>query len=181
MESYIKKEYLDELGKAAVNIKLDSFSAALDPFSCGKQQSLSSELIDFIDKKIYPVPLKYALRLNIVGELSTEEKSRLTELIHEHYFLEVQDKKLDMKFLMIKIAALVLIGIAVLSFYFAVQNSWDMFTEILSVIGTFALWEAAYSIILEWREKRYSYLSAAQAAAAEIDFSKIMNNYAKNP
>lgn len=165
-------EHLDENGLAVIAIHIPDIAALYHPFSKGKQLVLHDDVIAYIDYKAYPIPISYEIRLKFVGSFDEREKTVITQLVREHYGLRVQDKKLDLTYLYIKLLALIVLGVTFLSASFGVQYLPvnHMIKETLSIIGTFALWEATNTYILERRSAKTQFLNAGQLATAEISF-----------
>lgn len=171
MDAFIGKEYLDAGGTAVVHIGLKSITDIISPYSLAPQLSLSPDFVSYVDHKVYPIPLKYPIKLNFVGPLSQEEKAKVRDLIKDYYSLVLTDRRADLRFLFYKVLGLVALGVAGLALFFAVESGdGNMFSETISIIGSFALWEAADSIILERKELKQLYLAAGQVATAQIDF-----------
>lgn len=168
MDAFVRREHLDASGEAVISVQVTN--SPVSPYSMGRQRALCPEVLSYIDAKAYPIPLKYTLRINFVGNFTQDEKAVIRELFQEHYSLELTDKCLDLKYLWRRVVGLVILGSVVLSF--AVQMSGDFIAELFSIVGSFALWEAAGAVILEHRELKTHYLSAGQIATAEVDFSE---------
>lgn len=173
MRDYLKDEYVAADGKAEVDVCLFSGQPLYNPFSMGRQRELSSELYDWIDTKIYPVPNGYQVRLRLhVQEMEDAEKAQIEDILHEHYAVELRDKRLDLRINFWKIWGLIVVGVCLLGLYFAleVMQKQQLFMEFLSIAGTFALWEAVDLYLLERRTLQLDWFSAGQAVMSEIVF-----------
>lgn len=167
---YAAREYGDLL---QIDIDLYEGLSLFEPLSIGPQRELNRDIYDFIDSKIYYVPLKRPVSLRFCrSTLSAEGEAMVRAAIKKHYDLILLDKGLDLKLNAIKISALSLIGIFLLGAWFAAQlwSNQPIFIEILSIAGTFSLWEAVDLYLLERKALKVEKWNAAQAALSEVVF-----------
>lgn len=170
LDEYIAQEYGDEV---RIDIDLYAGFALFNPLSVGRQQELNQDLCDFIDAKLYPIPLRYPVTLCFHGgDLTAEEQSRVQAALREHYALILLDKALDLKINLAKLLSLSLLGVFLLGAWFASQLSsiQPLFTEILSIAGTFSLWEAVDLWLLERGALKRERRNAGQAANSQVVF-----------
>lgn len=172
INKFIEDEHLVENSEAVIYIKVEDDVQWYNPFSCGKQLILNQDIIDYIDIKAYNIPAKYPLRLCFIGNFQEEDKKKIKELVHEQYFLKLQDKKIDLHRNLIKIVALFILGATFLLIWFGLESYevGQLFSEIISIIGTFALWEVADFYLLERTEIKLEYAYAGHVATADVDF-----------
>lgn len=172
IRQYIISEFLDENNDAVIHLCIRDCEELYDPFSYGNQYVLNNDIMDYIDQKAYSIPLSYAIRLNFVGDLNYEEQSKIVRLVREHYHRRLLYKKRDIRLINYKIIGLIVIGILFLSAYFYLEfvSAGAIFTEIISIIGSVSMWEAAYSYLLEKTEEKINYLKVGQLATAKVSF-----------
>ena len=160
-------------GRVCVDIRAGDGEGLFDPLSMGRQRELSREVYDYIDAKLYPIPLKYPVTLRFhVGKLGREERSAAREALREHYNLILLDKALDLKINLAKLLSLALLGVFLLGIWFALQREriQPLITEILSIAGTFSLWEAVDLWLLERSALKRERKNAGQAAGSRVVF-----------
>lgn len=170
---YIDEEYMDADGYAVIDINLYDGLALYDPLSMGRQLELSQELYDFIERKAYILPAQLPLKLRFHGGgLSAEEQERIRRLLIEHYTVSLHDKMWDKRINRRKLVGMTAVGLLFLSmyFYFALKREDELFLEVLSVIGSFALWEAADCLMLERRDINTEIRNIAQHLTQEVVF-----------
>lgn len=173
MSEYIKKEYIGEDGVATINLNLDNVEP-FNPLSLDNQLSINPEIISYIDEKVYPIPAPIPIKILIHGNIDDNNKQKIINKLHEHYNLQLSDKKLDLRINTFRSLALFIIGIILLGIFLWLSSSTvnKMWCEILSIVSTLIIWEAAYSFIIERHELRINYYDAAQLAIANIEFKQ---------
>lgn len=171
MSEYIKEEYIDASGIAVIDVNLDNFEV-FNPLSMGKQRTLNKEIIEYIDEKSYPIPVDIPIKINIHGSFDDTVKEEIINKLQEHYDLMLNDKKFDLKINAIRSGALFTIGVILLIFYLLLANFTvnKLGYEILSIVSTFIIWEAADFFILERYALRVSYYEIAQMVICEKTF-----------
>ncbi len=89
-------------------------------------------------------------------QLTEAEQNTIRRLIAEHYFGQMQDLAWDQRSNRHKMWGLLGFGIALITVYFLLAVNFDnlVLLEILSIIGSFSVWEAADCFLLERREIR---------------------------
>lgn len=171
---YIDEEYMDADGYAVIDINLYDGLALYDPLSMGRQLELSQELYDFIERKAYILPAQLPLKLRFHGGgLNADEQERIRRLLTEHYTVSLHDKMWDKRINRRKLVGMTAVGLLFLSmyFYFALKREDELFLEVLSVIGSFALWEAADCLMLERRDINTEIRNIAQHLTQEVVFT----------
>lgn len=171
LTQYIQQEYLED-DHAIVYVdasQLDLF----DSLSYGKQLDLNEDFYSFIERKVYPVPVKYPVVIRFCRRnFTSEEQSLIKKLIVERYSVELRDKILDLKINKIKVTALTVIGVLLLGIYFSLElaNLGNIFMEFLSIAGTFALWEAVDFYLLERKDLKTQKYNTGQLAMLDVEF-----------
>lgn len=173
MQGYIKDEYLDSEGKAKINIKLYEGLDVFDPLSMGKQTDLNPEIIDYIDRKVEIIDanIPVALCFHDSGMIDTDKK-KTEECLKEFYSIRMYGIRNDLRTNRKKYVLLALFGVVMLSIYFALDYALGdgLRTEIISIIGSFSLWEAADLFILERRELLSQMRSNLRLLEADVLF-----------
>lgn len=167
-------EYLCADGKAQIDIYLYDGVELFHPLSFAKQRDLNSEIYDWIDAKLYTIPLKYPVRLCFHGNIpDPQTQKEVREVIQEHYMYVVRDKEEDMRINLFKTIGLSILGAVLLTVYFMLEltASNPVFMELLSIAGWVAAWEAVDCWMFQRRSIRLEYLTAGQSALSEVVFS----------
>lgn len=174
LQEFVEKEYVED-GRAVLTLYLKDDSTLYEPFSYGSQKDLSRDIYEYIDDKIYYIPVHYPVIIRFLNsELSDEEEKQISAYIKEHYALMLQDKRLDLRLNRVKIVSLIMLGFLLLGLYYVLEitNQSPLFMEFLSIAGTFALWEAVDFYLLERRAIKAEWLNAGQSAICEVEFIK---------
>ncbi len=172
-EDYIEDEYLDEEGNAVIDIKLDDDYEIFNPLSMGNQKEINPDIFDYIDQKADLIPMRYPLVIRFHSKpLAEEDKSQISHCIKEHYFSEIQDVDWDKKKNNWLILLMSLIGVLFIVIYLICEltNSNMIIIEIMSIIGWFAIWEAANHFFVDRNELKRKKLEVTQSYIAKIEF-----------
>ncbi len=173
-EKLIRTQYLNAEGKAVLHIQLSGIEEAFAPFSPPGHEELSGELAEYLDGVIYHIPLKYSLVLCFeIPDAPPQRQETLRRVLAGHYGLLLEDTRQDLKINTLTIAGLFLVGVALLAFsyFLASTGRGQLFTDIINIAGTFALWEVVDLSLLDRKLKKVETLNAAQTAMAEIVFA----------
>jgi len=171
IQDYFFHEYINEDNKIQIDINIYKEFDIFDPLSMGKQKDLNKEIYDFIDEKIHMIPHKYEICICFYNSnLTKKEEKKIKCILEEHYYLILQEKRINLRINTIKIISLTVIGILLLSLYFIleIKSNNPVFMEFLSIAGTFSLWEAVDFYLLERRGLKIERLNAGQVALSQI-------------
>lgn len=174
-EELIKNYYLDQNKNAVLHIHLHSIEEAFASFSARGHEELSPELTEYLDNVIYHIPLEYSLVLRFdAPDAAPQRQDTLRRVLANHYGLVLEDKRQDLKINTLTIVGLFLVGAALLAFsYFLASNGkGQLFTDMINIAGTFALWETVDLYLLDRKLKKVEKLNAAQTAMAQIVFEE---------
>ena len=173
METYLEKEYLDKDNNAIIRIYAYEGMEWFDKLSTGNQATLNQDIYDFIDRKAYYIPIRYPIIIQFENvELNEEEQHQIIRLIKEYYALILNDKRIDLHFNFITILSLFTLGIILLIIYFTMNTAevGAIFSEVLSIAASFALWEAVDFFLLERKSISKERWNAGQLTISEICF-----------
>lgn len=176
METYLEKEYLDKDNNAIIRIYAYEGMEWFDKLSTGNQATLNQDIYDFIDRKAYYIPIRYPIIIQFENvELNEEEQHQIIRLIKEYYALILNDKRIDLHFNFITILSLFTLGIILLIIYFTMNTAevGAIFSEVLSIAASFALWEAVDFFLLERKSISKERWNAGQLTISEIRFIAI--------
>lgn len=142
---------IDDDGYAVIDVKLPKEEDLYDPLSMASNLDLRGDIYDFIDSQANIIPSKVPLKIRFHGDISPDKQEEIKKLMHRHYTMRSYDVTWDFAANFRKTLFLSLFGIGVLMAYFLVSLLADkqLFAEILSIVGTFSLWEAANAILLD--------------------------------
>lgn len=175
LRHYVEREYLDETGNAVIDINLYEGLDLFEPLSMGKQKEIHPDIIDFIDRKSNLIPGTNPIILRFHGgELSDEEKKQAADCLKEHYTVALQDRAWDLRANNMQLMVLSIIGVALISLYLfcALKLEEGLFLEVLSIIGSFALWEATDRFLIERSVIRRDMIGIAQNKIQTVEFVK---------
>lgn len=170
-DQVIDKEYLNKDNQAVVFVDCNGISTLFDPLSVGEQLELITDLTDFLDRKMYFIPLQYPIVIRFIHcDYNEETKNNIRLCLSEHYCNIIRDKQLDYRVNRWKIVGLIFLGLVLLSISFTIRIEAELVNEFLSVAGTFSLWEAVDFYLLERGGIQTEKRNATQAAMASIEF-----------
>ena len=163
----------DEMGRACVDIRLDADTALYDPLSIGENLDLDGAIYEFIERQTNIIPAGIPLRIRFHGRaLPQEEQETIRQIMRRHYTMQSYDVMWDMAVNFRKMLLFALFGAAMLVGYFYLAFTTDRIfaTEILSIIGSFSLWEAADALFLERPRLRREYANMLQNIKQTVEF-----------
>lgn len=162
----------DDEGHIAIDVNISN-TPLYDELSVGSNLDLNGAIYDFIDREANLIPAKIPLKIRFVGrDVSPEEQAEIRRIMHKHYTLKSLDITWDKAANFKKMVGLSLFGVAVLAAYFllSVFDGNPMITEILSIIGSFSLWEATGSYLLDRPQLRREHANVMQNINQKIEF-----------
>lgn len=164
----------DEDGNAVVDVDLSGDISLYDPLSLKGQKDLDGGIYDFIEAQTNVVPAQIPLRVRFHGDFAEEEQEEIRKIVHKHYVMKSFDVSWDLMANLRKLLLLALFGAAVLSvyLYLAITGNNAFMTEVLSIIGSFSLWEAADALLLERPHLRRELKNIDQSLNERIEFIK---------
>ncbi len=168
-------EYLerirDEKGNAVIDINLDA-ETLYNPLSLKGDKDLSGDIYDYIEAQANVIPAEIPLRIRMHGDIPEKEQGEIIKMMHRHYTMKSFDISWDLMANLRKMILLALFGAGVLAVYLflALTGRNALFTEILSVVGSFSLWEAVDALLLERPHLRREYRNNEQNLNQKIEF-----------
>lgn len=171
-DKYLNEEYGCENGFATIKVNLEG-QEIFNPLSMNQQLTLNPDIISFIDELVYPVPAEIPVVIKIYGVSDYNSKTKIENILKEHYDLRLKDKKLDLKINFVKSLSLFIFGIILLAIYFFLANYMKegVWYEVLSILSSFIIWESADYAIIERNALKVSYFDTVQLALAKIEFA----------
>ena len=169
------REYIerirDEEGYAVVDVDLENV-ALYDPLSLKGEKDLAGEIYDYIEAQTNIIPAMVPLRVRLHGKFTPEEQEDIQKMMHRHYVMKSFDLSWDRVANLRKMILFAVFGAAVLAvyLYLALTSENALMTEVLSVVGSFSLWEAADALLLERPHLRREQQNNRQSLEARIEF-----------
>ncbi len=160
---------------AQIDVILNDDFPIFDTLAPKKYGMLNPSIYQYIDEQIYFIPSEYDVTINFVGKtLSPLERQQIEKAIQEHYNLQVYDKVDDIKRNRWLGIFLLIFGIIALGLYFfmTISNHNLIVLEIISIVGTFSIWEAVDCWLIQGHERRVSLHNALQMAHLKITFDE---------
>lgn len=170
-EQYIISHYIRG-EKAVIPIEFQTID---DLFSLyhPRDRAIHPDIISYIEHIVYYIPYEYSVVLEFIGpSLTEEEKVHITKVLYDYFGLVAHDKKVDLRFNMHKAAILFLFGFAFLylSYLLSSHSNWKFLNDVISIAGTFSIWELVNTLWLERSQIRIASLNAGQLATSTIQF-----------
>lgn len=165
---HINREYMED-GKAVIHVNVQEL---YNPLSMGNMRQLNGDIFDYIEQSANLLPSMVPIRAVLHG-VAEEDRKQVPDLFRLHYRLVAQDRLWDQRMNRWKMFYMTGVGLIFILAYlfFAFRQEDDLFLEILSVIGSFSLWEAANCFLIERREINKALNETAQFLTMEIAFA----------
>lgn len=170
------KQYIERIrdgeGYAVVDVDLGGDTPRYDPLSMKGQRDLNGEIYEYIDAQTNIIPASVPLRIRLHGEFQEGEQEEIKQMMHRHYTMKSYDISWDLmanfrKMLILAVLGAILLGVYL---YLALSDQHVFATEILSIVGSFALWEAADALLLERPHLRQERRNNEQNLNERIEF-----------
>lgn len=165
----------DEEGRACIDVMLREDTELYDPLSVGENLDLNGEIYEFIDTQANIVSSHIPLRIRFRGRnVSPQEQETIRQIMRRHYTICSYDVVWDMAANLRKMLCFALFGAAVLAIYLSLvfTNHRPLSAEILSIIGSFSLWEAADALLIERPRLRREYANIMQNIHQTVEFTE---------
>ena len=174
---YMNQHYIkDEKAIIPIYIKnIDDIYISYDE----QKQVLRPELISYIEDIAYYVPYDISIVLEFSGySFKEEEKVRLMENITNQFGMKTHDMEVELNYNAKKAIKLFVVGSIVLAISFMIRTLQytNYVSEILSIIGTFSIWDFVNTIWFERKEKRVNKLNAGQLSVCTVTFQEEEKN-----
>lgn len=177
-DKYSNKKFVEQRlqpdGSVKIDVNLPEESELFDPMAPEKYNQLNPEILQYIDNQTYFVPAQYNITVNFVGrELSASQQKRVEEALHDHYNMQVYDKLDDIKSNRALGIFLMIFGVVALAAYFFITMFAEnvVFHEVVSIVGTFAIWEAVDCWLINGHHTKVELNNALQMAMLKVTFN----------
>ncbi len=173
LDSYIKNEFLSEDGSANIMLKLRDKDDLFDLRTVGNQLDVNERVYDYIEEKSSMLNNDILLNFHIIdSKLNKEEKEKVTDIIKEHYAIELYKIQKEYKRSRIKILRLLIMGILFFFIYsfIAYNTESKLFIEVFGFMFSFTLWEAFEYLIYDMVDIKRERESITQKLLMNIDF-----------
>lgn len=162
----------DDDGYAVVDVDLGEDVTLYDPLSLNGQKDLSGEIYDYIEAQTNVIPAAVPLRIKFHGDFDEKEQDEIRQMMHRHYVMRSFDISWDLMANFRKALLLALFGAVLLAvyLYLAIATEHAFMTEILSIVGSFSLWEAADAVLLERPSLRRENRNNEQSLNERVEF-----------
>ena len=138
-------------GMVCIDVSL-SDTALYDPMSIGFYKEINSDIYSYIEEKANLIPHTIPLKIRFHGIKITEaEENEVRQIMEKHYSVMLLDKQWDKITSTRKLIVMSVFGVIMLAIYFYLSLFAEnpVLVELFSVLGSFSLWEAAGSFLLE--------------------------------
>lgn len=168
---YINRHYIKD-EKAVIPIHIHDIGELYVSYDL-QRQIFNPDMISYIEDIAYYIPYDYSIVLEFSGiSFTEEEKEQLMENVTDQFGMKTHDMDVELNYNTKKAMKLFLIGSIVLAISFIIQtmNYTAYISEILSIIGTFSIWEFVNTIWFERKEKIIDKMNAGQLSACTVAF-----------
>lgn len=165
---------LAEDGSVKIDVNLPEDAELFDPMAPTEYGQLNPEIMRYIDEQAYFVPVQYDLTVNFVGrDIPQEKQEQVENALRDHYNMQVYDKLDDIRNNRRLGIFLLIFGIVALAVYFfiALLDKNVLFHEIISIAGTFSVWEAVDCWLINGHHTKIELNNALQMALMKITFT----------
>lgn len=176
---YSNKRFVEQRLQADNTIKIDvnlpEDTDIFDPLAPAEYGQLNPEIFRYIDEQAYFVPTEYDLTVNFVGRtLTAKQQKQLETALHDHYNMQVYDKLDDIRSNRRLGIFLLIFGVIALAAYFFITLFAEnlIFHEVISIVGTFSIWEAVDCWLINGHQTKTELHNALQMALLKVTFAE---------
>ena len=169
----------DDAGRACIDLRLSGSTELYNPLSFGADRDISDAIYQFIDRHARIVPDNIPLHLRIHSDdVQQKELSDIRDIIRRHYSIQTYDATVERAWSQNKLVAMLLLGCVtlMLSIWLTITVHAGAITEILSIVASFALCEAASTLFLERPQLKKTYSDIEQSRNMTIELIADENN-----
>lgn len=159
-----------------ISLKADSVYDILSEYSVKDNLGLNPAFIDFLSNQIDYIPIEYDITLNIQTiNLTRREKEMIAESIHKYYKLKEINITSELEANKAKSKAFTIVGVIAFVILFTLELLMEnevVFSEILSFIASFTVWEGIELILFEQDDIKETHAKYKNMANSKIVFDK---------
>ena len=156
-----------EIENSIINLCIDSESELYEKYD-DTSETVSSDVISYIENKIENVPIYNTLEIQI----KCDEKiniEKFNNAFQKYISNEIEKRNKEIKFNKVRKFLLFIIGIIFIIISFALSSKTDsILTEITSIIGSFAIWEVADLVLLTGNDLKLEKINFKRKAHCKI-------------
>lgn len=170
LRQFAKDKYVDEEGVANIDIYVTK-DQLFDPLTNPENPEISQDIIQLIERESNYIPIEYPIRVRFHSS-DNLDKEYVEKKLKEYYWKQLADKDDDLKNNAYISIILLIIGVVLLSSYLVIRrvgHIQDILGEILSVAGTFAIWESVDYFLLNRNAIKIQKLNVAQLALLDVE------------
>ncbi|MGL5541668.1 MAG: hypothetical protein ACRDBX_08570 [Erysipelotrichaceae bacterium] len=170
-EGYLHKHYDVKDDVVTLHLKLATLEDALSTYASAEQLVINPSLLEQIEQLVEPIPNPYSLILDLdVSVLPPALHQTFQDKLHAYFAWKLADINQDLDLNRAKIVGLFVFGSLLLLLYYwlSTQEASMYLTEVMSIAGTFALWEFVDFWLLERRQLKFQRLAMGQLATMKI-------------
>ena len=159
-----------------ISLKADSVYDILSEYSVKDNLGLNPAFIHFLSNQIDYIPIEYDITLNIQTiNLTKREKEMIAESIHKYYKLKEINITSELEANKAKSKAFTIVGVIAFVILFTLELLMEnevVFSEILSFIASFTVWEGIELILFEQDDIKETHAKYKNMANSKIVFDK---------
>lgn len=141
MENNLERE------NSIINIKIDNELELYNRFD-ETNQTISDDIISYIENKIEEIPIYNSIEIDIKCDKIVDIEN-FSKSYQKYINKELKKKNKEIIFNKIRKILLLIIGIIFILLSFALSSKVEtIITEIISIIGSFSIWEVADLVLL---------------------------------
>lgn len=163
----------DEQGRACLDLNLTGGAELYDPLTYGNDRDLNGKIYRFIDQRASIIPTVIPLHLRIHGgPFSEDERENIAAVMSRHYATRANDVTVEMMRSNYKLLLMLILGGVVLTLgvYLSVAHEVGVLSEVLSIVASFALCEAATTFLIDQPRLKRDYENLMQSKKMTLEF-----------
>ena len=173
LREFAIEKYVNEEGIAVINVEINEDNL-YEEYSLDNDKKLANSLFEYIENEAYYIPFEFELQIAFHSNFDIDEEILINKF-KDHYSKKMIDKRDDLKTNRFISSSLFAVGVLFLIIYFIISYNPDaniLFSEVFSIIASFAVWESVDYFIISRNELKIEFLNIIQLANANVKVIK---------
>ena len=160
----------DKDGKAIIEVGAENYDDIFSPYCYKGGDTLSSELVEYLNKQSGTIPLDYDLNIRFNVKNADDRKRREIQMaVKENYEIEVLGIEQKLRALNIKGSVLIMIGALFMAIYLIMINFLSInFTYFVDILSWIFVWEGLSALMIDKNHLKTTELRLLRLASAKV-------------
>ena len=159
--------------KNILTITIDNLDDCRCPYNPRK---LNSDLMNYIldEARVFSFRKNTEIQVFSKSKLTIVEKNEFVDILRSSLGVDIKESYLEMKFICLRATLLAVIGfLSIMLYFWAIRDTFQVFSEILLIIGWIGIWEGGYIFLFDNVSSRMKIKKYKRLVKASITFHDV--------